>query len=173
MNSVVPKLPKKWQASVRARLQQSPTFVHDERETRFSQLVEPFAAPPCCTGTLAEEPEGSGRYREDRVDTAVREAALLVGLHADGATEAIVEAALLYRTPFVVVPCCVFPNLFRARYVWEDAVVDGGDGAPVRRRVHVRNHDQFCRYLLEKDPRFVMEVLPYEGRNVAIWWDGK
>jgi len=105
-----------------------------------------------------------------------------VGLHADGATEAIVDAALLYRKPFVVVPCCVFPNLFRDRYVrvpLVDAPEDGGDagqesGARIveEKRVPVRTHEQFCRYLLEKDQRFMREVLPFEGRNVAIWWDG-
>ena len=41
------------------------------------------------------------------------------------------------------------------------------------KRVTVRTHDQFCKYLLAKDPRFVMETLPFEGRNIAIWWDGR
>ena len=182
MNSVVPKLPKKWQASVRARLQQSPTFVHDELEKRFSQLVEPFAAPPSLLSSRAKEPGKSCFYPEAHVDEAVRGASLLVGLHADGATEAIVDAALLFRKPFVVVPCCVFPNLFKERYIHVPtggATADGGDEerrgeeALKERRVPVRTHEQFCRYLLEKDPRFVMEVLPFEGRNIAIWWDGK
>ena len=39
--------------------------------------------------------------------------------------------------------------------------------------VPVRNHEQFCRYLALKDSHFVVETLPFEGRNIAIWWDGK
>jgi len=35
----------------------------------------------------------------------------IVGMHPDQATEAIVDAALLYGLPCAVVPCCVFPHL--------------------------------------------------------------
>ena len=101
------------------------------------------------------------------MDSSVESASLIIGLHADGATEAIVDAALIHRKPFVVVPCCVFPNLFRERYI------SIFDEASEVKRIPVRSHDQFCKYLLAKDPRFVMEVLPFDGRNVAIWWDGK
>ena len=41
---------------------------------------------------------------------------LLVGLHPDQATEAIVDAALARNLPFAVVPCCVFPGLFFGRH---------------------------------------------------------
>jgi hypothetical protein len=105
---------------------------------------------------------------------AVKNASLIIGLHADGATEAIVDAALLYNKPFVVVACCVFPNLFTNRYInvpVQDA--DTGGGAQPMRPIPVRTHEHFCMYLLNKDPRFKKEILPFEGRNVAIWWDGK
>lgn len=163
MNSVVPKLPNKWQKSIEERMQQAPTFVQDEIKKRFSQLVMPFIAPPYAPSPANEE--------ENTLDDAVRNASLLIGLHADGATEAIVDAALLYRKPFVVVPCCVFPNLFSERYV-RVPMDDNGESTPHKKRVPVRTHDQFCQYLLDKDNRFVKEVLPFEGRNIAIWWDG-
>jgi len=187
MNSVVPKLPKKWQGSVKERLQQSPTFVQDELDSRFRQLVKPFSSP-----SLFGLPVNS--YQDRDLDDAVKNASLLLGLHADGATEAIVDAALLYRKPFVVVPCCVFPNLFHQRYIYvpvDEDTHDTGmshvekdaseeskhtpdqDTAPKQKRVPVRSHEQFCQYLLAKHPRFVMEVLPFDGRNVAIWWDGQ
>ena len=44
---------------------------------------------------------------------AVQRAALLVGFHPDEATDFIVDAALTSRKPFAVVPCCVFPKLFK------------------------------------------------------------
>ena len=104
-------------------------------------------------------------------------------MHADGATEAIVDAALLYCEPFVVMPCCVFPDLFCERYITapiNDASEDSGSSKKENERNNSKceptvekriPHDQFCEYLLSKDPRFVRE-LPFEGRSVAIWWDG-
>ena len=116
-------------------------------------------------------------FQDEAVEKAVRNASLIVGLHADGATEAIVDAALRYDKPFVVVPCCVFPNFFRHRFIYvddndgdDDTVNSNGDE---KKKVAVRTHEQFCQYLLDKDDRFRREVLPFEGRNVAIWWDGK
>ena len=58
------------------------------------------------------------------------------------------------------------PSLFRDRFV--TVKVDG----EIEKRVHVRTHDQFCQYLQEKDSSFKREELPFDGRNVAIWWDG-
>jgi hypothetical protein len=102
-----------------------------------------------------------------KLHTSVQNAALLIGLHSDGATEAIVDAALYYGKPFVVVPCCVFPNLFTNRYIYVSTEDEQ------TKQVPVRSHEQFCQYLLDKDTRFKREILPFEGRNVAIWWDGQ
>eukprot|EP00571_Detonula_confervacea_P000313 CAMPEP_0172331174 /NCGR_PEP_ID=MMETSP1058-20130122/61790_1 /TAXON_ID=83371 /ORGANISM="Detonula confervacea, Strain CCMP 353" /LENGTH=350 /DNA_ID=CAMNT_0013048429 /DNA_START=524 /DNA_END=1573 /DNA_ORIENTATION=- len=186
MNSVVPKLPNKWQTSIQDNLQQSPTFVQDKLDKRFSQLIMPFTSPRA--SPTDEQLEDC--YQDKTLDAAVRDASIVVGLHADGATDAIVDAALLYRKPFVVVPCCVFPNLFRERYISvpiDDATDGSGtsnresvesqysNNTPIEgnvlkeKRVVVRSHDQFCTYLLARDPRFVKEVLPFEGRNMAIW----
>ena len=163
LNDVVPKLPKKWQQSVRSRLDESPSFVKEEARKRFEQLVMPFVSPiPIFTN-----PSTSVKFEDPQLDDAVKNASLLIGLHADGATEAIVDAALAYNKPFVVVPCCVFPSLFRDRFV--TVKVDG----EIEKRVHVRTHEQFCQYLQEKDASFKREELPFEGRNVAIWWDGR
>eukprot|EP00555_Chaetoceros_dichaeta_P013037 CAMPEP_0198269748 /NCGR_PEP_ID=MMETSP1447-20131203/42439_1 /TAXON_ID=420782 /ORGANISM="Chaetoceros dichaeta, Strain CCMP1751" /LENGTH=132 /DNA_ID=CAMNT_0043961465 /DNA_START=42 /DNA_END=440 /DNA_ORIENTATION=+ len=113
-------------------------------------------------------------------------------MHADGATEAIVDMALQYRKPFVVVPCCVFPNFFQHRFVPvltnEGGVVvldddeddtdtdvkpwDGGTDETNVKMMPVRTHEDFCRYLALKDSHFIVETLPFEGRNVAIWWNG-
>jgi hypothetical protein len=162
MNSVVPKLPKKWQQSIEERVKHSPSFVRDEVEKRFSQLVMPFSSP-----SYMGAHEVSPCFADGPLDSAVESASLIIGLHADGATEAIVDAALIHSKPFVVVPCCVFPNFFCERYT---SMIDV---AGEEKRVPVRSHDQFCNYLLAKNPRFVTEVLPFDGRNVAIWWDGK
>jgi hypothetical protein len=146
---VLPKIPKKWQQRLEERRASNPQFVEEMVQERFRQLVMPMDDHTLATSTELQE--------------AVRDARLLVGMHADGATEAIIDAALLYKKPFVVVPCCVFPNLFQERRV----STDEGNTVPVR------SHEQFCRYLQEKDARFQRCILPFEGRNIAIWWDGQ
>merc|ERR1712070_719130 len=102
-----------------------------------------FSALPKAMGSRSELTE---------LQDAVKKATLIIGLHADGATEAIVDAALKYNKPFVVVPCCVFPNFFPMRRL----LIDQKDGSPPQ-AIPVRSHEQFCKFLLQKDPRFVME----------------
>eukprot|EP00934_Nitzschia_sp_Nitz4_P003799 Nitzschia sp. Nitz4//scaffold20_size174350//74892//75767//NITZ4_002099-RA/size174350-processed-gene-0.310-mRNA-1//-1//CDS//3329541800//3789//frame0 len=156
-STVLPKLPKKWQERIRQRPE---GFVEEKIQERITQLemrLDPdndedeYATTTTTTTTRPLE-----------LQQAIHQATVLLGLHADAATEAIVDVALKYNKPFVVVPCCVFPNLFRKRQVWE-----GGKWVPVR------SYDQFCEYLLKKDERLRETILPFEGRNRAIWWDGQ
>jgi hypothetical protein len=146
---VLPKIPNKWQLKLEQQRQDDTEFVRNIVGVRFRQLVTTFdeATLSSCT----------------ELQAAVENASLLLGLHADGATEAIVDAALRNNKPFVVVPCCVFPNFFSKRFINEE-----GHGA-----VPVRTHEQFCKYLAEKDSRLVLGELPFAGRNIAIWWNGK
>jgi hypothetical protein len=155
---VLPKIPNKWQRRLEARRQDDPDFVERTLHARFRQLVTTFDDPTTTNTTTTT----TDNHDHD-LQKAIEGASLLLGLHADGATEAIVNAALLYQKPFCVVPCCVFPNFFTHRKLRQD------DGTLVQ----VRSHEQFCAYLAQKDSRFRVETLPFEGRNVAIWWDGK
>jgi hypothetical protein len=145
---VLPKIPNKWQKSLEQQRSNNPNFVKEVIDARFGQLVTTFDDASVASSMELQE--------------AIKNASLILGLHADGATEAIVDAALKYQKPFVVVPCCVFPNFFQSRTIVEDD-----------KEVPVRSHHQFCKYLVGKDPRFGMEELAFAGRNVAIWWDGK
>ena len=147
---VLPKIPNKWQQRLEKQRADNQSFVQETINERFRQLVTTFDER-----TLQNSPE---------IKEAVDKASLMIGLHADGATEAIVDAALEYNRPFVVVPCCVFPNLFPQRHV---VMEEGGPGIPVR------THEQFCQFLVQKHPGFRIETLPFEGRNLAIWWDGE
>jgi len=172
-NTVVPKLPKKWKASFDKNLEDNPSFLEDELEKKFSQMVQCFSAPPAPAFHSVQTDTPTGECDEsDSLQEAVQNASLIIGLHADGATEDIVDAAIRYNKPFVVVPCCVFPNLFRKRFINISVDADGisnlGSDSKMK-RVPVRTHEQFCQYLLEKDPRFRTENLPFEGRNVAIF----
>ena len=92
-------------------------------------------------------------------------------MHADSATECIVDMGLLYNKPFVVVPCCVFPNLFTHRTL---TIVKPSStlSSSTTTTTTVRSWEQFCDYLLQKDNRILKCTLPFEGRNVAIYWMG-
>ena len=171
---VLPKIPNKWQRRLEGQRENNPDFVRNVVESRFKQIVTTFDDHKIMCDLnqdidWSSMPSRFGSQAEiEDLQAAVQNATLIVGLHADGATEAIVDAALKFHKPFVVVPCCVFPNFFPMRRL----VVDQKDGSPPQ-SIPVRSHEQFCKFLLQKDPRFVMEELPFEGRNIAIWWDGK
>jgi Methyltransferase domain len=152
---VLPKIPNKWQQKLEQQRQQDPDFVRKIMGVRFHQLVSTF--------------DDTSLSSNSELQLAVENSTILLGLHADGATEAIVDAAIRHNKPFVVVPCCVFPNFFPLRFLQEEDDNNNHSG----RMVPVRSHEQFCKYLVKKDPRFVLEELPFAGKNIAIWWDGK
>ena len=86
--------------------------------------------------------------------------AVVIGMHPDQATEAIVDFALAQNKPFAIVPCCIFPKMFPHRKV------KSGES--------VVSHDQFCQYLIEKDPSRVRRtILDFPGRNVCLYSLGK
>ncbi|KAE9139275.1 hypothetical protein PF010_g628 [Phytophthora fragariae] len=79
---------------------------------------------------------------------------VLVGMHPDEATEAIVDAAIALGKPFAIVPCCVMSRVFPDRQC--------RDGTPVD------TYETFVRYLLEKHPSARSAFLPFAGRNQVI-----
>lgn len=80
---------------------------------------------------------------------------LLVGMHPDQATEAIIDAALELGVPFAVVPCCTFPDMFPHRKT--------ADGEPVA------TYSQLIDYLMRKDPSIQKTFLPFKGRNKVLY----
>ena len=147
-------LPKKHQEAYQAKLDNGEEYKMDKKvQRKFQQLIT----------TFHEDKVDSNHTESIQLTNAVKNASLLIGMHADGATEAIVNVALKYSKPFVVVPCCVFPNLFVHRTLTDE------NGNIIK----VRTHEQFCTYLLQKCDHFVMETLPFDGRNVAIYWNGQ
>jgi len=161
---VLPKIPNKWQRRLEDQRSTNPDFIKDIVQLRFQQVIT----------TFDEDKFDNNKTDEISLELrrAVENSSLILGLHADGATEAIVDVALKFNKPFVVVPCCVFPSFFPSRTILVESKNDKDTNIGPQ-TVPVRTHEQFCTYLLRKDPRFIMEELPFEGRNTAIWWDGK
>eukprot|EP00658_Telonema_sp_P-2_P002895 TRINITY_DN11067_c0_g1_i1.p1 TRINITY_DN11067_c0_g1~~TRINITY_DN11067_c0_g1_i1.p1 ORF type:complete len:322 (+),score=46.16 TRINITY_DN11067_c0_g1_i1:162-1127(+) len=81
----------------------------------------------------------------------------VVGMHPDEATDPIVDMALKAHKPFAVVPCCVFPHTNTHRRL--------RDGSSVR------SYQEYCRFLMEKDPGIRSVRLPFDGRNLCIYLD--
>ncbi|KXZ53943.1 hypothetical protein GPECTOR_6g861 [Gonium pectorale] len=73
------------------------------------QAAAPARGPSPATG-----PEAAGEEAE-AVAELLRNCSLVVGLHPDQATEAILDFALQGGKPFALLPCCVFPRLFPGR----------------------------------------------------------
>ena len=100
---------------------------------------------------------------------------IIVGLHPDEATEAIVDAALRTGAAFAVVPCCVFPSLFAWRRLegesdpWASAIncQASGDGSPVV------SYEEFCTYLQQKvrraGRRCDVGFLNLQGKNRVLF----
>ena len=109
------------------------------------------AASPTEHATVEAEVPTS-RAMWDRIEHC----SAIVGMHPDGATEAIVDFALASNKPFAVVPCCVYSAL-----------------APTRRNAagkRVTEYAAFVQYLREKAPgRIGVEQLPFEGKNLVVF----
>lgn len=82
-----------------------------------------------------------------------RGASCIVGLHPDGATDCVVDAAVASGLPFAVVPCCVFPSLM--------AGLRGG-------RV-LRSREELIASLVARAPGASVAWLPIQGANKVVW----
>lgn len=94
----------------------------------------------------------------EQLNRVMSECSVVIGLHPDSATEAIVDYALSCGKPFAVVPCCVFCKLFPGRRA--------PDGQAVR------SYAQFVDYLQAKSPSIQRKELDFAGRNVVLWHGG-
>lgn len=94
---------------------------------------------------------------DDACEDLVKSSCLLAGLHADEATEIIVDVALETGKPFAIVPCCVFPRLFPNRFL------PNGN--------QVRSLESFLEYLQNKDAAIKRAVVPnlLPPTNIALY----
>lgn len=100
--------------------------------------------------------ERRSMFTVDFDEKLLKSAVLVFGMHPDEATEPIVDVAMKWNKNFAVVPCCVFPTLFKERRL--------KNGDPV-----VLYHD-FLTYLKEKIGDGVeMDHLKMEGKNKVLF----
>ena len=84
----------------------------------------------------------------------VHGASVIVGLHPDEATNAIVNVSLELRRPFAVVPCCVFAR---------------GYPRKLRSGRAVTNTAELLVWLIERCPRTRVTQLPFHGQNKMVY----
>ena len=119
-------------------------------------------------GKTGTEPFAWGSFFPVREDFAVRrsegrepfqlcleQCSMVVGMHPDEATDAIVDFALLHDKPFAVVPCCVFPKRFSHRRLANGEAVT--------------TWEQYCEHIMQRDPRIRSTELPFDGRNRVLY----
>ena len=105
--------------------------------------------------TYHQDELASNGIEEKKLLTLAKECAAVVGMHADQATEAIVDFGLASGKPFAVVPCCVFPQMFPDRRTRKN------------KNKPVRSYKEFCEYLEEKGAQ--LAKLDFPGRNVVVY----
>ena len=119
----------------------------------YSHIAEAFEYPSLSEGSARAEDEARTARARARAAALAASASVIVGLHADEATDAIVQCALESSRPFAVLPCCAFPT----RY------------PPGSERAACATSLQLAAYLQRKDASIRRAHLPVEGRNVILY----
>ena len=110
----------------------------------------PFTHIPC------KFPEYlSDLMKDPELTSLVLSASILVGVHPDEATEAIVDTAIHFKIPFAIVPCCLHSALYPDRMLAIDRVVN--------------SYDLFIEYLTSKHSSIQRVHLPFDGRNICLY----
>jgi hypothetical protein len=84
---------------------------------------------------------------------------LIVGMHPDEATVSIVKVALKYNINFAIVPCCVFPTIFKDRFL--------NSGQFVVDYTHLISYIEEICFPKKVNTHF----LKIEGRNKVLYTD--
>mmetsp|Transcript_32652 Transcript_32652/g.49210 ORF Transcript_32652/g.49210 Transcript_32652/m.49210 type:complete len:180 (-) Transcript_32652:4173-4712(-) len=92
----------------------------------------------------------------DTTHDLLAQCSAIVALHPDEATDNIVDVAVQKRTPFMIIPCCVFSRLFPDRRI-------PNSSQPVC------TYDDLIHYLMAKDNTIKKTSLSFDGANVALW----
>jgi len=80
---------------------------------------------------------------------------LVVGMHPDEATHAIVDLSIELGKDLAVVPCCVFPKMF-PRFL--------------KNNTPVKDYSDLLTYFQEKYPFLLVHFLPFQGRNRVLYY---
>lgn len=142
-----PDTPDKASSTVGDSTTSSPVTPSTVASTASDTSTAPKAVPNKNTPTYEVD-------TDEEVLRILQNAALVTGMHLDGAAEASVDFALALNKPFAIVPCCTCSKDFPSR------LLDGK---------LVRQYDDLVEYLMRKDKRIQKSTLDFEGKNVVLW----
>ena len=162
-----------------------------EPETELQVQVEPEPESERSAGAAARAPfaaETHGNYSGtppalSSADSAellatLQNASIIVGMHPDQATEAIVRCALALGQAWAVVPCCVFATEFAHRRLSNEDVPTASERAHQEAAVSIDRpvvlFDDFVEYLQRMPvqrglPRAGKLFLPWAGKNCVVF----
>ncbi|KAJ0405562.1 hypothetical protein P43SY_009611 [Pythium insidiosum] len=103
------------------------------------------------TTTFLEDPSN---------EQLIQQASVLIGMHPDEATDAIIDVALRFNKPFALVPCCVFGHVFTERR--------RPDGVS-----KVVSFDDLVEYLEHKHSTIQRDFLRFDGKNLVLYRENK
>jgi hypothetical protein len=97
------------------------------------------------------------------LEQTLSECSIVLGMHPDQATDAIVDFALEFGKPFAVVPCCTYSKEFPKRRRPPSPANPNGGGL-------VTTHKHLVEYLLAKAPGLCRTAtLPFGGMNTVVY----
>ena len=97
------------------------------------------------------------------LEQTLSECSIVLGMHPDQATDAIVDFALERGKPFAVVPCCTYSKEFPKRRRPPSPANPNGGGL-------VTTHKHLVEYLLAKAPGLCRTAtLPFGGMNTVVY----
>lgn len=112
--------------------------------------------------------DASKEEERQRIRRIIQTCSIIVGMHPDEATEAVIDMSLRLGKPFAILPCCVFRNLNEDRQKRRKQKQEENGGMDPS-----RSYSTFCHYLLiDKAPAgisFKAVNLLFEGRNKVIY----
>ena len=107
--------------------------------------------------TKSNDGDGAIIEKHDNALETLLGASAVVGMHPDQAAEHICDFGLKHEIPFAVVPCCVYSKQFPKRKLPNGTLV--------------KSYEQLLKHLQSKDRRIRKNRLPFEGKNIVLWFD--
>ncbi len=121
---------------------------HREAQTRGKESLAGAVDHPSSSSVLQP-------LRHEGISQALAECSVVIGLHPDGATDAIVDFALEHGKPFALLPCCVYRKQFPDR-----RVPSGGT---------VKTYEELLDHLQARCDGIQRASLGFEGRDVVLY----
>ena len=89
------------------------------------------------------------------INDLFKNSSLLIGMHPDEATDAILEYACYYQKPLAIVPCCVYAEVFTHRKIADKPVL---------------TYENLLNYLQFYPHNPLQRIsLPFSGRNIVLY----